>query len=312
MISLIQAIKDLRNIQRISGEVDRQTVQWSLAPEFIGQPINDTTIHNLSQFVDHKLREYASIHGSFPAVNNPNRPDVGCGTANYVWRDRPLGTPGVWVDEQVCHGNNMDGFQRTRHQVIRIPDYQRQENIGDMSFITSYSVDYNDLTVSARVITASGEMEIPPDIWMELGGNPGSTEEEFTGNDLRSKIRSVIKSNLCIINKAGRSSPISFNVTGPERTALETLREMLPEEQFRQYLRYGFIIVRGSSGRQYQIFRDNRHTMVYKEGKIVEEICIRIKDNNIPPTDNVVAFKSIIEASEDIFRSSGNIYKKSA
>jgi hypothetical protein len=87
-----------------------------------------------------------------------------------------------------------------------------------------------------------------------------------------------------------------------------TLREMISETDFRKYLKYGFVSVKGKKGRIYQIFRDKSHTKVYEDGKLKEEICVRLS-TEVPYTDNVIAFKTMIETSEELFRSSGNIYK---
>jgi len=105
-----------------------------------------------------------------------------------------------------------------------------------------------------------------------------------------------------------RAAPVD-KVSAQEQVALETLREMVTEKEYRKYLRYGFILVRGKSGDTYQIFRNNAHTKVWRGGKLVEEICVRIKDIKIPPTDNVIAFKVAVETSEESFKHSGNVYK---
>ena len=116
-----------------------------------------------------------------------------------------------------------------------------------------------------------------------------------------------LRKNLCIIVKS-RALPI-VNESPQENKAIETLREMISEQEFRKYLKYGFILVRGKSDLTYQVFRNKSHTMVWKNGKVIEEICIRIKDKNIPPTDNVIAFKTIIETNETNFHKLGNVYK---
>jgi hypothetical protein len=93
-----------------------------------------------------------------------------------------------------------------------------------------------------------------------------------------------------------------------EWTAVETLREMITEREFRKYLSNGFLLVKGLSGRVYQIFRNNKHTKVWDKGELIEEVCVRIRDKDIPPTDNVIAFKTIIETCEEEFRKLGNVY----
>jgi len=127
----------------------------------------------------------------------------------------------------------------------------------------------------------------------------------FEENKKRNKLRKI-KRNLTIIVKS-RAQPIN-DIPENEWTALNTLREMISEADFRKYLKYGFILVRGQSDFVYQVFRDQSHTKVWKKGKVIKEICVRIEDDNIPPTDNVIAFKVLIEGCEKEFEKLGNIY----
>jgi len=114
-----------------------------------------------------------------------------------------------------------------------------------------------------------------------------------------------IKSNLTIIIKS-RAEPI-YNVPLSERVAIDTLREMITESEFRKYATHGFILVKGNSGNVYQIFRNRAHTKVWKDGQLIKEICVRISIK-VPPTDNVIAFKTMIETDEDEFERIGNVY----
>jgi hypothetical protein len=94
-----------------------------------------------------------------------------------------------------------------------------------------------------------------------------------------------------------------------EQIAVETLREEITEQELRKYLRYGFILVKGASGKTYQIFRNSWHTKVWLGGKLVEEICVRLDSTSkVPPTDNVIAFKHMLETDESEFRQCGNVY----
>ena len=117
--------------------------------------------------------------------------------------------------------------------------------------------------------------------------------------------------NLVILVKSRvRDEYDHFNNMSPEESkALDTLREMISEADFRRYLVYGFILVKGLSGKIYQISRFQRHTKVWKKGKKVEEICAYIKDPKIPQTDKLIAFKTMIETDEELFRKAGNVYK---
>jgi hypothetical protein len=119
-----------------------------------------------------------------------------------------------------------------------------------------------------------------------------------------------LKSNLIIKIKSRASSIEKYpGESEPERRALETLREIISEEEFRKYLRYGFILVKGKSGATYQVFRNASHCKVWLNGQVIEEVCVQIKDKQVPKTDKLIAFKTIIETSEEQFKKLGNVYK---
>jgi hypothetical protein len=116
--------------------------------------------------------------------------------------------------------------------------------------------------------------------------------------------RNSIRANLHI-SVISRACPIG-NASAAERVAMDTLREMVSESDYRKYLKHGFLMVQGSSGDMFQVFRDRSHTKVWRDGKVIEEICVRIKDASIPPTDNVIAFKTLIEIDDESFKIMGN------
>ena len=99
----------------------------------------------------------------------------------------------------------------------------------------------------------------------------------------------------------------SFTIEGAERLAVETLREMISEVEYRRYLKNGFISIKASDGLTYQIFRDKWHTKVWYRGKLIEEVCTRLS-RNVPPTDNIIAFKTMLECDIKEFRAIGNVY----
>jgi len=106
--------------------------------------------------------------------------------------------------------------------------------------------------------------------------------------------------------------PVSMAValeSEQEKHALESLREMITEGEWRRYLKRGFITAKGASGKEYQIFRGRWHSKVRLAGKIVAEICSHISDDKVPPTDSVIAFKTMIEADESEFERIGNVYR---
>lgn len=134
------------------------------------------------------------------------------------------------------------------------------------------------------------------DCWVDDA--KGSKKQEFLEK---------IRDNLQI--RLPRRGELIAGVKANEAKAINTLREELSETEFRKYVKYGFVLVPGKSGKTYQVFRSQDHTKVWKGGKLLEEICVRIKDSACPPTDNVIAFKTMIEADEEHFRKCGNVYK---
>jgi len=127
----------------------------------------------------------------------------------------------------------------------------------------------------------------------------------------RSIKRENIKKNLAthFKSRANSVNPLK-GLPENEQRAIETLREEITESEFRKYIKYGFVLVKGQSGKTYQIYRNESHTKVWKNGKVIEEICVRIKNYKIPPTDNVIAFSNMIQIDEEEFRKIGNVYKR--
>lgn len=134
-------------------------------------------------------------------------------------------------------------------------------------------------------------------------------EENFINNrGLRYSANVFLPSHgLTIITKS--RVKLLDDTTKEEDRAIETLREMITEAEFRKFVKYGFILVRGQSGDVYQIFRRQTHIKVWRNGQIIEEVCVSIEDRNVPVTDNLIAFKVMIETDENEFKRLGNIYK---
>jgi hypothetical protein len=123
------------------------------------------------------------------------------------------------------------------------------------------------------------------------------------------EVNNMIGLGLTIIVKT-HSNPI-FNICGPEGIAIETLREQITEEEWRRYIKNGFLSVKGASGKIYQLPRGagySPHVKVWENGALVAEICAYITDDSIPPTDRVLAFKAMIEADEGELWRRGNVF----
>jgi hypothetical protein len=74
------------------------------------------------------------------------------------------------------------------------------------------------------------------------------------------------------------------------------MKGMTPEKEWRRYLKYGFVVVQGKSGMFYQVIRGQAHVRVFRKGTKVAELCIKVP--GVPPTDEVIARKIMIEYDE--------------
>lgn len=189
-------------------------------------------------------------------------------------------------------------------------DYHNRWTIHPYQYTTSYDVDYD--TNYGSNINCTGILQYSSDhFYMPAFGHIYSHPEcgfYTIGIDEGTPVsrkRREIKEQLTIIvhSRAQELRDVPEN----EWVAMQTLRDMITETEYRKYLRDGFISVHGQSGKVYQVFRNKAHTKVFFRGELVEEICVRLK-GMAPPTDNVIAFKTMIEFDEEYFASLGNRY----
>ncbi len=91
-----------------------------------------------------------------------------------------------------------------------------------------------------------------------------------------------------------------------EIRARQTLRRVIGDDKFRDFIRKGFVSVRAKSGKTYQIFPGHGITTVYFRGTIVERLCV-VMSGNFPPTDSLIMRYLLILNNEDQFRSFANV-----
>lgn len=203
--------------------------------------------------------------------------------------------------------SNVDRIKSTVSDYIRI----NQANSAWVRF--GYSNDVTDTNTSYHWYSGTTDgFKITSDF------TTNSLEIEFNdavdsnGNVLISnwEKRAKIKSNLIIRTKSRVN--LIHNAPENEQIAIESLREVISETEFRKYLKYGFVLVKAKSGKTYQVFRNKSHTKVWLGGELIEEICVRIKNYKIPPTDNVIALKTMLETNEEECRRLANVYKMKA
>ena len=87
-----------------------------------------------------------------------------------------------------------------------------------------------------------------------------------------------------------------------EMRARETLRRVIGEDKFRDFVRKGSVSVRAKSGLMYQIFPGSNFTKVYDRGKLIEQLCVVLM-GGFPPTDSLIMRYLLLLNNESFFRS---------
>ncbi len=104
-----------------------------------------------------------------------------------------------------------------------------------------------------------------------------------------------------------RRRPMEMTNQLNELRARATLRRVLGDDQFRRFLKNGFITVRALSGKIYQIYPGHGMTVVWQYGKPIEKLCV-VLSGNFPPTDSMIMRYLMILNDEDDFRSRANVF----
>lgn len=101
----------------------------------------------------------------------------------------------------------------------------------------------------------------------------------------------------------------------PEGKARGLLREMIGLEAYREYLRRGFVMVRGRSGLLYKVMRGTATQCIEVMGRTmdggygtVESLCVVFQDSNLPPTDSVIMRVLMCRYDEFGLRARANVF----
>lgn len=93
-----------------------------------------------------------------------------------------------------------------------------------------------------------------------------------------------------------------------EVRARETLKRVIGDNKYRDFLRKGFITVTNpKSGNTFQIFPGNGMTNVYFRGKMVEKLCV-VLQGDFPPTDSLIMRYLMVLNNEQGFRAKANVF----
>lgn len=95
-----------------------------------------------------------------------------------------------------------------------------------------------------------------------------------------------------------RAVSVDFSQATPaEIQALQLLRGLVGQDEFRRYLKYGFVMVRGASGLRYQVRRGRHVVDVWNERGRVDGICVYL-GGPFPPTDDTITRMLMAERDE--------------
>ena len=105
-----------------------------------------------------------------------------------------------------------------------------------------------------------------------------------------------------------RHKPIPSTHELREQRARETLRTIIGEQKYRNYLRTGSVSVRAKSGLTYQIFPGHGITRVFDKSHELDRLCVVLK-GDFTPTDSLIIRYILILNNEGQFRSKANTHK---
>jgi len=124
-------------------------------------------------------------------------------------------------------------------------------------------------------------------------------------------IRKFVYSGRNLFVKRSRNDLfMSYKCLPEEVRARELLCEMIGYDEYIKYIRRGFIVVKGKSGKQYKISGGYSMISVYGKNEAgawehFEDLCIQFKGYNLTHTDAVIMRKLFVENDEN------QLYKKS-
>lgn len=137
--------------------------------------------------------------------------------------------------------------------------------------------------------------------WTVRYGNGCSSTQyyQYTPPDPNDRLREIIRERMApaVVGKRGLKKPEDIR----EERARETLCRVIGLRNFQDYVKKGFVVIQGKSGLRYQIFPGHGITNVYRQGEMVERLCVVLR-GDFPPTDSLIMRYLLILNDEDKFR----------
>jgi hypothetical protein len=160
-------------------------------------------------------------------------------------------------------------------------------------------------------ITAGGTVSVSSvSVWPSFVYNPNASKDSYRAR-IRSQLSFIDTTNHLGKQKRAFDKGANFENAGrSEIVALHLLKKMVSNDDFKKYLKYGSVSVKGDSGLVYDIKRDDHYVHVYKQGHLVSNLCVYVHDRSVPPTDNVIAKMIIVQCDEHNIWQRANIYWK--
>ncbi len=158
---------------------------------------------------------------------------------------------------------------------------------------------------SSDTVSTAFEWQINPTEQISyVYSNATSTWVLKTQKSPSDRLKEIIRSRVAPTGIV-KSNSLSRTIDVREERARETLRRVIGDSKFRDFIRKGHVTVRGKSGLHYQIFPSHGITCVFRKGEMVERLCV-VFDGAFPPTDSVIMRYLLILNNEDQFRALAN------
>lgn len=141
--------------------------------------------------------------------------------------------------------------------------------------------------------------------WRNIQGKKLTPEELAAQKEaqVKRRIHEIIQGR-CAPNGIVRNSkrqPLAMPTDIREQRARETLRRVIGDDKFTNFIKHGFISVKARSGLVYQIFTGHGITHVFNQGNLVERLCV-VLNGGFPPTDSLIMRYLLILNNESQFR----------
>lgn len=104
-----------------------------------------------------------------------------------------------------------------------------------------------------------------------------------------------------IVRQNTKRKPLPIPADIREQRARETLRRVIGDQKYINFIKNGFISVKGRSGLVYQIFTGHGITHVFDQGNLVDRLCV-VLNGGFPPTDSLIMRYLLILNNESQFR----------